>query len=468
MPTPGRPEARGRIVLPPLAVEAAVALLRPPRVPAAAAARVPLVLSAAAGVVPVLLAAPAAGSRLAFARALHTLGGRDGPLVAATGRRPALGGLPPGATLYLDAGVLAPEAALALEALVDDGLVWVLAGLEPGATLPASVALRLAVELTVPPLRARADELAALAESLIATLAARRGRTPPRLDPGAVAHLAAHSWPGDVAELEAALARALLATGGDEVRAGDIGTLGHDAEPPAPPPAATAVAEGHGAELEFLLAELAHEVRNPLVTIKTYAQHLPALLEDAELRARFASLAGEAIDRIDGLLENVLAFARLGPPARRAVEVAPLLDGVLAEMAPELEERAVRVRHAAAPAARCAADPEHLAYALRNLFAGVAREVPAREELVLDATANGVVTIRFAAGGAAAERLRRLVASDDVAAEASTLGDPTLLPLAFRLARAVLERNGGGLAVVPGNGEAATLMVRLPTAETDD
>ena len=90
------------------------------------------------------------------------------------------------------------------------------------------------------------------------------------------------------------------------------------------------------------------------------------------------------------------------------------------------------------------------------------------EELVLDATANGVVTIRFAAGGAAAERLRRLVAADDVAEEASTLGDPTLLPLAFRLARAVLERNGGGLAVVPGSGEAATLMVRLPTAETDD
>src|SRR6266849_9355327 len=104
---------------------------------------------------------------------------------------------------------------------------------------------------------------------------------------------------------------------------------------------------------------------------------------------------------MDGLLENVLAFARLGAPHREAVEVGPILARVLAELEPELAGRNVRVRQAAPPTARCAADPEHLAYALRNLVAGVGREVPAREELVIEATANGVVSLRFAAGGAA-------------------------------------------------------------------
>src|SRR6185295_4271778 len=130
-------------------------------------------------------------------------------------------------------------------------------------------------------------------------------------------------------------------------------------------------------DVEFILAELAHEIRNPLVTVKTFAQHLPALLEDAELRARFAALTDDAIGRIDGLLENVLAFARLGRPHRRAVEVGPLVEGLLADLAPELAGRAVRVRQVAPANARCAADPEHLAYALRNVFAGVVREVPA-------------------------------------------------------------------------------------------
>jgi signal transduction histidine kinase len=53
--------------------------------------------------------------------------------------------------------------------------------------------------------------------------------------------------------------------------------------------------------LEVLLGELAHELRNPMVTIKTFAQHLDSVLDDPEVRARFAALTGEAITRMDTL-----------------------------------------------------------------------------------------------------------------------------------------------------------------------
>jgi signal transduction histidine kinase len=333
----------------------------------------------------------------------------------------------------------------------------VLAAVEPGAAPPAALAVRLApVVLTVTPLGQRPADVPELARILLDGLVQRRGGGRVTLAPDAVQRLGAHGWPGDVAELEAVLARALLVTDGDVVEAEHL-ALGPE---PAEAPASAAAAAAHGAEIEFLLAELAHELRNPMVTIKTFARHLPQLLDDAELRGRFEQLTTEAIDRMDGLLENVLAFARLGAPRREPVEVAPLLERVLREMEPEIEGRAVRVRQATAPSARYTADPEHLAYALRNLFAGVVREVPAREELLLEATANGVVTLRFAAGEEAADRLRRLAAPGDGA----SLEDPTLLPLAFRLARAVLERNGGALTVVPEGGGTTTLVLRLPTA----
>src|SRR5262249_22979935 len=157
-----------------------------------------------------------------------------------------------------------------------------------------------------------------------------------------------------------------------------------------------------------------------MVTIKTFASHLPALLEDGELRGRFATLADDAITRMDSLLENVLAFARLPPPACEAIEFGPMLGRVLAELEPELAGREVRVRQATAPGTCYTADPEHLAYALRNLFVGVVREVPTHEELCVDAAANGVVTLRFAAGEAAGDRLRRLATPGDVD-ETSTL-----------------------------------------------
>jgi len=456
-------EPRGRTALPPLDAAAGATLLAPPRLPAAAASLVPVARRAGAAVVPVLLAVPAAAGRLLLARALHADAGRGGPLVAASGRRPPLTGLAAGTTLYLDAGALAPETALALEALLDDGTIWVLAGVEPGVSLPGALAGRLAaVVVEVPPLAARAGDLPALAEAALGVLSRRRGGTAPRLSPSALAHLTAHSWPGDLAELEMVLARAFLLAPSETIEVEHLGL-----EAPSAHVAPEEPRHDTGAELEFLLAELAHELRNPLVTIKTFAQHLPALLDDAELRQRFAGLAEEAIGRMDDVLENALQFARLTTPRKESIEVGPLLDRVLADVRPELAGREVRVRQATAPGARCAADPEQLAYALRNLVAGVGREVPAREELVIEATANGVVSLRFAAGGAAAERLRRLAAPGDTSQLRSTLGDPTLLPLAFRLARGVLARNGGGLAVVPGPEGATTLVVRLPVPQGD-
>src|SRR5206468_8122326 len=101
----------------------------------------------------------------------------------------------------------------------------------------------------------------------------------------------AHRWAGDMAELEAVLARAMLVAAPEQI---DVEHLMLVPPPVIPAPTAAPQAPA-GADLEFVLAELAHELRNPMVTIKTFARHLPALLEDAELRARFETLTDEAI-----------------------------------------------------------------------------------------------------------------------------------------------------------------------------
>jgi signal transduction histidine kinase len=448
---PGPVEPRRCAALPPLAPEAAAAVLAPPRLPADAAAALPRALAAAAAGLPVTLVAPR-GARVALARALHARAGRPGPLLVAAARRPALAALPAGATVLLDVARLAPETLSAVEALVDDGAVWVLAWVVPGEAPPAALAHRLAAAtLVVRPLAERPADVPALADALLAAHAPRLGRAL-AFTPAARARLARHPWPGDVAELEGVVARAALAAGDAPVDEEHLGLRAPEAEPDTADP-----------QLELLLAELAHELRNPLVTIKTYADHLPDMLEDAELRARFAALAGEGIARMDGLLENLLAFARLRAPRPGPVEVQPLLDRALADVGPELAERAVTVHRAGDGGARCAGDPEHLAYAFRNLVAGIVREVPAREELALETTTNGVVTIRFASGAASADRLRRLVAPNGGGA----LGDPTLLPLSFRLARDVLARNGGGLTLEERPGAGTTLVVQLPATREE-
>ena len=444
-----RGEPRGRAPLPAFAGDPAA------RLPAGAAALLPLVADAAAAAIPVRLDGRADGACLRVARALHAAAAHPGPLVALVGHRPSFEALPAGAALYLDATGLALDAALALAALLDDGAVWVIAAADPARALAAPLAERLdALTAEVPPLAAA--DVPALATAIVAQLSARAGRLPVAVTPAALAALASRHFPGDVAELEAVVRRAWLRARGEPL---DVAHLDATATPPAVEAAAPVTATT-GPHLELLLAELAHELRNPLVTIKTFAGHLPSLLEDAELRERFKTLTDEAITRMDGLLENVLEFARLQPPRREAVELEPLVDRLVGEVAGELRERDVRIKRTGG-SARVGGDAEHLAYALRNLFAGVVREVPPREELLLDTSLNGVVTVQFAAGGEAATRLRALATP----AEHDRLVDPTLLPLPFTLARAALERSGGGLSVVPHDDGTTALVVRLPVAE---
>src|SRR5207244_11913264 len=133
----------GAFRTPPPAPGADGAVLGAPRLPAAAEASAALARRAGPASIPILLQVPAAAGRLTLARALHARSGRRGPLIAATGRRPALGEVASGGTLYVDVGALAPAALLGVEALLDDGLVWVLAGLEPGTPIPSPLAARL-------------------------------------------------------------------------------------------------------------------------------------------------------------------------------------------------------------------------------------------------------------------------------------------------------------------------------------
>jgi two-component system NtrC family response regulator/two-component system response regulator HydG len=69
------------------------------------------------------------------------------------------------------------------------------------------------VRITMPPLRARREDLPALAEELLRESARAHGSRTRRLTRGALERLAGHEWPGNVTELKSAL-EGMLATGG--------------------------------------------------------------------------------------------------------------------------------------------------------------------------------------------------------------------------------------------------------------
>ncbi|MDQ2669544.1 MAG: sigma-54-dependent Fis family transcriptional regulator, partial [Gemmatimonadota bacterium] len=79
------------------------------------------------------------------------------------------------------------------------------------------------IELRLPPLRERTEDIPELAALFLGRYAARYGKRGLRLDRDALAALTAYSWPGNVRELDHVLERAVLMATGDAVGAADLG-----------------------------------------------------------------------------------------------------------------------------------------------------------------------------------------------------------------------------------------------------
>jgi DNA-binding NtrC family response regulator len=78
------------------------------------------------------------------------------------------------------------------------------------------------IEIRVPPLRERREDIPSLARHFLASHAARYRKDVRGFEPSALQALLDHSWPGNVRELDHAIERAVLMAQGESIRAGDL------------------------------------------------------------------------------------------------------------------------------------------------------------------------------------------------------------------------------------------------------
>jgi signal transduction histidine kinase len=95
--------------------------------------------------------------------------------------------------------------------------------------------------------------------------------------------------------------------------------------------------------LGLLTAGLAHEIRNPLVAIRTFTQLLPERYNDAEFREGFQGLALKEVDRICGLINDLLSFARPSRPNIAEENLNEVVDGIARILETEAKEKGVEI-----------------------------------------------------------------------------------------------------------------------------
>ncbi len=216
------------------------------------------------------------------------------------------------------------------------------------------------------------------------------------------------------------------------------------------------------AALGQLAAAIAHEVRNPLAVIRSAAQDLGEAIPAADAAARRASTFITAeIDRLNSVVNSLLAFARPLQMQPGPVAVHDLFERALLLARDEMAAKQVRVQRDEPPdLPPVTADADLISQVLLGLLANATEAVPAGGEVALQARAvDGAVEIDVADSGPGipAELRERIF-------EPFFTTRPRGTGLGLAIARQIVEAHVGRIEVGDRPGGGACFTLRLPAA----
>lgn len=211
--------------------------------------------------------------------------------------------------------------------------------------------------------------------------------------------------------------------------------------------------------LGVLAAGISHEIRNPLTGMKMIVQLLQSEFSEDDSRREPLSIIQREIDRLEGIVGNLLDFAKPSKPKAIDVEPEKVVEDCYRLIRNQLHKQRIRFeKHVEENCPRIIGDPDQLKQVFINILTNAIHALSADGLLkVVIETRDEYVVVAFEDNGTGIppERL-----PDIFNPFMTTKEDGTGLGLS--MAQRIVEEHGGRIEVQSIYGEGSTFSVLLP------
>lgn len=216
---------------------------------------------------------------------------------------------------------------------------------------------------------------------------------------------------------------------------------------------------------EQFIAVLGHDLRTPLSVVSASAGTLPQLSADPRVRD-VAQRIGRSVQRMSGLIEDVLDFARgrlgggFSVVLREALDIAPVLEEVVAEVRSAYPGRAVEVSIEPGPAIRC--DPARIQQLASNLLVNAMQHGSPDHPVDFSAHQSGGCVVLTVTNQGPPIPQESLVQAFKPFWRHATTGGRQGLGLGLYICAEIARAHGGQIEVMSSHEHGTTFAARLP------
>lgn len=224
--------------------------------------------------------------------------------------------------------------------------------------------------------------------------------------------------------------------------------------------------------LGTLAAGLAHELRNPLVSIRTFSSLIEEQGGDAEFRREFRGVVERDVNRIGSIIDHVAAFAENSQVKFIPVQLAEVISGVYDIARPEFTRAKVKLEVASADMPPVLANYGQLVQVFLNLFQNAIQAMEGQTEpcirvsfqLVMPDQKKWAVLVTIRDNGPGIDATVRARIFDPFVTTKSTgeAGERRGMGLGLAIVKRIVDGHGGSIDVASQPGRGTSFFVQLP------